>query len=249
LQAIGFGAVAVTGIWASLRFTLATVVLFCLVAAIASGLAKLAVDASIQERIPEAVRASAFAHAETLLMLAWVSGGALGLIPLAGRVGVALATAGILAATARGAIAAWRLRDDILQGRATPGGASLGDVVAAAAAYRQAHGQRAPAARPDTDSSASGIPAPTGQGSAGQGPAGPGGGGQNTGGQNTGGQIAAGQGTAGQGARTGQLAPVSPKPGDGPLPSPAGPADDDDAPPGYHIFRPSPPDGGVGNPR
>ena len=223
LQAIGFGAVAVTGIWASLRFTLAAVVLLCLVAAIASGLAKLAVDASIQERIPEAVRASAFAHAETLLMLAWVSGGALGLIPLAGRVGIVLATAGILAATARGTIAAWRLRDDILQGRATPGGASLGDVVAAAAAYRQAHGHKTPAARPGTGSSASGIPAPAVQGPA-------------------------GQGTAGQGARTGQLAPVSPQPG-GPLPSPAGPADDDDAPPGYHIFRPSPPDGGVGNPR
>ena len=49
--------------------------LLCLVTAIASGLAKLAVDAVIQERMPDAVRASAFAHSETLLMLAWVAGG------------------------------------------------------------------------------------------------------------------------------------------------------------------------------
>ncbi len=56
--------------------------------AIVGGLAKLAVDASIQERIAEDVRASAFAHSETLLMLAFVVGGAIGLIPFTGRVGI-----------------------------------------------------------------------------------------------------------------------------------------------------------------
>ena len=72
--------------WSSTPSTF--VVLLCLVTAIASGLAKLAVDASIQERIPENVRASAFAHSETLLMLAWVVGGAIGLIPFSGRIGI-----------------------------------------------------------------------------------------------------------------------------------------------------------------
>lgn len=136
LQAIGFGVVAVAGVWATLRFTFTAVVLFCLATAVASGLAKLAVDASIQERVPETVRASAFAHAETLLMLAWVAGGALGLIPLGGRVGVGLAALGMVAAATRGAVVAWRLKADALRGHAAHGGRRLGDVVEAAQAYR-----------------------------------------------------------------------------------------------------------------
>jgi MFS family permease len=117
LQAWGLGVVALAAIWASLRFSLASVLLFCLCTAIASGLAKLAVDASIQERIPETVRASAFAHTETLLMLAWVSGGAIGLIPFSGRVGVLIASAATVAGAVRAAIHAWRLRRDVLHGR------------------------------------------------------------------------------------------------------------------------------------
>ena len=67
------------------------VALLCLVTAIVSGIAKLAVDATIQERVPERLRASAFAHSETVLMLAWVVGGGLGLIPVDGRLGVGAA--------------------------------------------------------------------------------------------------------------------------------------------------------------
>ena len=37
---------------------------------------------------PERLRASAFAHSETVLMIAWVVGGAIGIIPLDGRLGV-----------------------------------------------------------------------------------------------------------------------------------------------------------------
>ena len=76
LQAIGFVAVAATGILACIWYSLGTVILASLAIAIVGGLAKLAVDASIQERIAEDVRASAFAHSETLLMLAFVVGGA-----------------------------------------------------------------------------------------------------------------------------------------------------------------------------
>jgi MFS family permease len=122
LQAIGMSLVAVAGFWAMVRLTVASIVVLCLATAIASGLAKLAVDASIQERIPEPVRASAFAHAETLLMLAWVAGGALGLIPfLNARFGLAVASVAMLAAAVRAVIVAWRLRDETLFGRAIAG--------------------------------------------------------------------------------------------------------------------------------
>src|SRR5262249_39947147 len=69
---------------------LVTLAALCLVTAMASGLAKLAVDATIQERIAERFRASAFAHSETVLMLAWVAGGALGLVPFGAWWGIAL---------------------------------------------------------------------------------------------------------------------------------------------------------------
>ena len=121
MQAIGLAVTALAGGWAAVRFTLTAVALFCLVTAIASGLAKLAVDASIQERIPDTVRASAFAHAETLLMLAWVTGGAIGLTPfLDGRVGVGLATLAIAAAAFWSGRTASRLRAEVLRGRSVP---------------------------------------------------------------------------------------------------------------------------------
>ncbi len=117
VQAMGLSIVAILGAVAVVRFSLPTVALFCLGTAIASGLAKLAVDASIQERIPETVRASAFAHAETLLMLAWVAGGAFGLVPFDGRVGVAVAAFGVTVAAVRAVVTARRLRGDRLTGR------------------------------------------------------------------------------------------------------------------------------------
>jgi MFS family permease len=121
LQAIGLSATALFGAWAAIRFSLTTVALFCLAAAIASGLAKLAVDASIQEKIPDTVRASAFAHAETLLMLAWVGGGAIGLTPfLDGRFGVPLAALAMLAAAVWSIRQASRLGADVLRGRVAP---------------------------------------------------------------------------------------------------------------------------------
>ena len=93
------------------------VALLCLVTAMVSGMAKLAVDASIQERIPERLRASAFAHSETVLMLAFVAGGGLGLVPFNGRIGIAVAAGvGILAAV-RGVLVAARLRAEKLAGR------------------------------------------------------------------------------------------------------------------------------------
>ena len=51
-----------------------------LVGATASALAKVSLDAVIQQDLPEASRASAFGRSETVLQLAWVFGGAIGLL-------------------------------------------------------------------------------------------------------------------------------------------------------------------------
>jgi hypothetical protein len=119
LQAGGLTLVAALAVLAVLRFNLTTIALLCLATAVASGLAKLAVDASIQERINEHVRASAFAHAETVLMLAWVAGGAIGLLPVGGRVGIGLAAGFAALAALRAVLVAGRLHRDRLRGRAS----------------------------------------------------------------------------------------------------------------------------------
>ncbi|MGW7438937.1 MFS transporter [Streptomyces sp. NPDC054849] len=55
-------------------------------------LAKLSLDAMIQRDVPEAVRTSAFARSETLLQVAWVLGGAIGIaLPLNGVLGMSVA--------------------------------------------------------------------------------------------------------------------------------------------------------------
>lgn len=61
-------------------------------AGFAQSLGKLSLDAVIQRDVPEAVRTSAFARSETVLQLAWVAGGGLGiLLPLSGGQGLLLA--------------------------------------------------------------------------------------------------------------------------------------------------------------
>ena len=118
LQAVGILltlAAAGLVVWS---FTLPAIALLCLVTALASGLAKLAVDAVIQERTDDRTRASAFAHSETLLMVAWVAGGALGLIPFAGRWGMIAMFVGLALGAARAMWSAGKLRKDKLTGTA-----------------------------------------------------------------------------------------------------------------------------------
>lgn len=50
-------------------------------------MAKLALDAIIQRDVDDSVRSSTFGRSETFVQLSWVFGGAVGLIPFAGRVG------------------------------------------------------------------------------------------------------------------------------------------------------------------
>ena len=119
LQAGGLVLVTGLGVVTLVRFNLVTLALLGLVAAMASGLAKLAVDATIQERIPEHVRASAFAHSETVLMLAWVAGGAVGLVPFGARFGVGVAVVLVGLFTVRGIVVAVRLRREKLAGVAS----------------------------------------------------------------------------------------------------------------------------------
>ncbi|GAA4171645.1 hypothetical protein GCM10022251_67290 [Phytohabitans flavus] len=120
LQSVGLVIVAGVAVLTTLKFSLAMVALLCLATSFMSGISKLAVDASIQERIGDRLRASAFAHSETVLMVAWVLGGALGLIPFQGRLGIAVAAVVAVVAAVRAVVVAGSLRKDKLNGRADP---------------------------------------------------------------------------------------------------------------------------------
>jgi uncharacterized protein (TIGR03382 family) len=72
-------ATGVTGACA-LLFSFAAAIIVAFVAALATGLAKLALDSIVQREISEDVRSSAFAVSETLHQLSWVVGGLLGLL-------------------------------------------------------------------------------------------------------------------------------------------------------------------------
>jgi MFS family permease len=83
LAALFFSTVTVAALSATAGFTLA--------------LSKLSLDAMIQRDVPEEVRSSAFARSETVLQMAWVVGGGIGIaLPLNGVLGMSVA-AGILA--------------------------------------------------------------------------------------------------------------------------------------------------------
>jgi MFS family permease len=122
LQAAGLAVTAATAVLAALFYSLGMLAVLALITAIFSGISKLAIDASIQERVPERLRASAFAHSETVLMVAWVLGGGIGIIPLPGRAGVALAAVLAVAAAGRAGYMAARLHNERLSGRAGDSG-------------------------------------------------------------------------------------------------------------------------------
>lgn len=121
LQSVGLVVVGASAILATVVFSLPTVALLCLTTAVVSGISKLAVDAVIQERVPERLRASAFGHSETALMLAFVAGGGVGLIPVHGRLGVGVAAGFAVLATFRAVLVAGRLRGEKLHGRIVAG--------------------------------------------------------------------------------------------------------------------------------
>jgi MFS family permease len=90
------GGVAGISVLAALSFGLGTALLVVAAAGVANALGKLCLDAIIQREVPDQLRASAFARSETLLQLAWVLGGGLGIaLPSNGTLGFAVA-AGLL---------------------------------------------------------------------------------------------------------------------------------------------------------
>lgn len=92
------GLAAVGALVGALGYGLLPVLVTALCAGLAAALGKLALDALVQREVPEAVRTSAFARSETVLQLAWVVGGALGIIlPLGGAWGLGVAAAGLAA--------------------------------------------------------------------------------------------------------------------------------------------------------
>ncbi|MEV6050292.1 MFS transporter [Streptomyces sp. NPDC052107] len=83
-----------TAIVAALFFGALLVACLAAVAGFGQALAKLALDALIQRDVPELVRTSAFARSETLLQMAWVFGGAVGIVlPLNGTLGLLIGAA------------------------------------------------------------------------------------------------------------------------------------------------------------
>lgn len=99
-------------ITAALFFGVVLVACLTAVAGFSQALAKLSLDALIQRDVPELVRTSAFARSETLLQVAWVFGGAIGIVlPLNGTLGLAVAAAIVAVGwltTVRGLIGAAR---------------------------------------------------------------------------------------------------------------------------------------------
>lgn len=89
---------------------LAPAVGLAVAAGFSNSLAKLALDSVVQHEVPEQVRSSAFARSETLLQLAWVVGGGLGLVPFGRPWGFVVAGAGLAAMVVWTAISVGQLR-------------------------------------------------------------------------------------------------------------------------------------------
>ncbi|MBC8093992.1 MAG: MFS transporter, partial [Pseudonocardia sp.] len=96
---VGCIGVAVTAaVLAAVIPGIATAAIVAFVAATCSALAKVCLDAVIQRDLPEESRASAFGRSETVLQLAWVFGGALGVMLPHDTFGIGFAVAaGIVA--------------------------------------------------------------------------------------------------------------------------------------------------------
>ena len=74
------GAALAAAVVAAFVGTIWAAAALALTAAVCSALGKVALDSSIQTDIPDSARSSAFGRSETALQLAWVAGGALGVL-------------------------------------------------------------------------------------------------------------------------------------------------------------------------
>ena len=91
----------VTTLVTAIDYGLFTIFAVAVVSSAAVAVAKLALDATIQHTVADEVRTSTFARSETALQLAWVGGGAVGIVlPTEPWVGFLVATIGLAAAAA-----------------------------------------------------------------------------------------------------------------------------------------------------
>jgi hypothetical protein len=96
--AVGTGALFCAA--AAYRYSLTTALVAAGAAAVAGALGKIALDATLQRDFADNVRGQAFARSETVLQLAWVAGGGVGLaLPLRGSYGLGFAAAALVTAT------------------------------------------------------------------------------------------------------------------------------------------------------
>jgi MFS family permease len=229
LQSSGLIIVAGLAVLTTIGFSLAMVALLCLVTAVMSGIAKLSVDATIQERVPERLRASAFAHSETVLVLAFVAGGGLGLIPVTGRVGVGLLAGVAALAALRAVVVAGQLRKERLHGRFDVGDPPAEEPVA------EADPARARQHRPRTEPHTTERPRPRTDPHAAERPS-----------LRTDGHTAEQPKAGRRWWRRSRPDPTLPMPAVDPDPGGTTKQDTAVAPPGYHVYRPSNPVDGPG---
>ncbi|MGH8867236.1 MAG: MFS transporter [Actinomycetes bacterium] len=105
------GVAALCSFGAAWMYGIVSIALVALSAGLAQSLGKLSLDALIQREIPENVRSSVFARAETLLQLSWVVGAGIGtLLPLRGDLGLGIAAAGLFVMLLSVARSWYRLR-------------------------------------------------------------------------------------------------------------------------------------------
>ncbi|HRC11975.1 MAG TPA: MFS transporter, partial [Dermatophilaceae bacterium] len=99
------------GLLVTLAYSLPTVVLLGLVSGAFGQLAKLCLDALIQDDTADSLRAQAFSWSETRLQAAWVGGGALGIaMPLVARLGFGVVTAVLVGVLVAGVVIRRRAR-------------------------------------------------------------------------------------------------------------------------------------------
>jgi sugar phosphate permease len=110
LLVIGLILATVACVGAAIDYATLTALGAALLATMAASMGKLSLDAVIQRDVPESTRNSAFARSETALQLAWVLGGAFGLVPMAGRLGFTLCAIAITGALVSELIALGRVR-------------------------------------------------------------------------------------------------------------------------------------------
>jgi hypothetical protein len=85
----------VLALFASIAFGLGTLILVGLGAGAGQAIAKLSLDSVLQLHVPDNVRTAAFARTETVLQLSFVTGGAVGLLPINAEVGLLAAGIGL----------------------------------------------------------------------------------------------------------------------------------------------------------